>query len=83
MTSKLNITDKEIERLAQSATDLTYWIGQKMTVLQTQAQKLPPELTTLGSLAVGVGLVVMLDNSIPEGGCWDYGNGSCVSSYWQ
>lgn len=70
MNKSMKKTQKELERIAEKATALSEWLGDK-SFSAASHMPLPTEVVTVTAIVVATGSIVMMDGSmVPDSTCW-------------
>lgn len=74
MRQPINLDQTELDELAEKADGLSNWLEEKAMHIATRVV-IPPELAAVGSMIVGAGLMLLVDDAIPDSMCWGGCNG--------
>jgi hypothetical protein len=74
MRQKFNLTQMDVDEVADKAVGLSDWLAQKTLTIACK-NPIPLEVTVVASIAVTTGILVLMDGATPAGGCWGMSSG--------
>jgi hypothetical protein len=69
MRQPINLEQTELDELAERADGLSDWLEEKAMHIATRIV-IPSELAAVGSIIMATGLVLLVDDAIPDSICW-------------